>query len=148
MVARFARIDEEIVGSPRRELFARLGVRAGTRFLVRSDTTPAARDVQSAEAVAMLRAGRVAEQIGPLYARNDSDAIDLLTAADAETEGDTFIDVPVGNQHRFADVLESLGYSGRRTFTRMVKSSPRDHESTGKAEEPARIYAIAGPEYG
>jgi GNAT superfamily N-acetyltransferase len=87
------------------------------------------------------RDGRTCAQIGPVVAEDAATASALTMTALAETPGPVCIDI--GDQHSsLADDLKVAGFSPLLPFIRMIhgRSEPYDN--------PARIFAIAGPELG
>jgi GNAT superfamily N-acetyltransferase len=87
------------------------------------------------------RDGRGAWQLGPVVASDAETAIALMRAALKGLSGPVMIDVP--DHH--AVVVEWLGASGfvaERPYTRMLL----DHDRP--LDDPARVFAIAGPELG
>lgn len=89
----------------------------------------------------MGRDGRIASHVGPLIAEDDAVAQALLTHALAAIDGPIFLD--------FADAkaatgrwLAEAGFASSRPFTRMLlgRNAPFD--------DPQRIYAVVGPEFG
>jgi GNAT superfamily N-acetyltransferase len=87
------------------------------------------------------RDGREATQIGPLSADDEVAAIALLDAALARAAGRVYVDV-VDHHGTFRSHLERHGFAPQRPLTRMLR---------GRADpfdDPARVFAIAGPELG
>ncbi|MEJ2119612.1 MAG: GNAT family N-acetyltransferase [Alphaproteobacteria bacterium] len=87
------------------------------------------------------REGREAHQVGPLVANNPDVAIGLARAALGGIDGPVYLDAPDA-QAEFVAWLASSGFALQRPFFRMYR---------GRAEgfdDPAQIYAIAGPELG
>lgn len=123
------RLDEAAFGAGRAALIG--------DFLGRSDTVT----IRGGDTgFAMLRRGRRAWQAGPIVAAAEDQAIDLLQRL--ITPGvPIFIDVPqrwtqIGNR------LRALGFSIQRSFARMALGRK---ETFG---DPARLFAVAGPEFG
>jgi GNAT superfamily N-acetyltransferase len=85
------------------------------------------------------RDGREATQIGPLVAQNSATAIGLLDAALGSASGRIYID-SLENHAEFNAHLATRGFTIQRGFTRMLlgRVVPFD--------DPARSFAIAGPE--
>jgi GNAT superfamily N-acetyltransferase len=93
-----------------------------------------------ASGFAVLRAGRRAEQLGPIVAASERSAIALLDRALAAAPGAVFIDVPT--RPAFAAALAERGFVRQRPFVRMaLGETPALHAS-------ARAFAVAGPEFG
>ncbi|MGP0090209.1 MAG: GNAT family N-acetyltransferase [Xanthobacteraceae bacterium] len=87
------------------------------------------------------REGRRATQVGPLIAEDAEIAIRLLQAALAAIEGPVFIDVP--DRHAKVQAwLAARGFAVQRGYMRMLlgRSQPLD--------DPSRVMAITGPEFG
>jgi GNAT superfamily N-acetyltransferase len=87
------------------------------------------------------REGRRATQVGPLIAEDADIAISLLQAALAAIEGPVFIDVP--DRHAKVQAwLAERGFTVQRGYMRMLlgRSKPLD--------DPRRVMAITGPEFG
>lgn len=89
----------------------------------------------------LSRAGRTATQIGPLIARRQSDAVDVLDQAIAVIDGPILIDVPDRNS-TVADLLGRRGFTVERPFIRMALGR---RSAFGSADH---IRATAGPEFG
>jgi GNAT superfamily N-acetyltransferase len=87
------------------------------------------------------RDGRVVRQFGPLVAEDEAAARALLVAALDAVPGPLAIDL--ANRHvALAAWLAAQGFAPERPLTRMVLG--RD----GAFDDPARYFAIAGPEFG
>jgi GNAT superfamily N-acetyltransferase len=87
------------------------------------------------------RDGRRWTHVGPLVADNAGIAIELLDAATAEIAGPVLIDVP--DHHPEVQAwLQERGFMVQRGYVRMLRgrSTPID--------DPGRVMAIAGPEFG
>ena len=95
---------------------------------------------RAGDGFALSRRGRISRQVGPIFAENEADAIDLLHAILAAGEGPVFLDVP---DHHAALVaaLEALGFTRQRPLLRMVRGPQRFADT-------ARLFALAGPELG
>ena len=94
-----------------------------------------------ASGFAVLRAGRRAEQLGPIVAASERSAIALLDGALAAAPGAVFIDVPMAAAS-LAAALGERGFVRQRSFIRMaLGDTPALHAS-------ARAFALAGPEFG
>ena len=87
------------------------------------------------------RNGRVATQIGPLFASSPEAAITLFRAALAKISGPVFVDVG-DHQSSFVAILKEFGFQVQRTFLRMAKNRKLPF---GRKEN---LYAMAGPELG
>jgi hypothetical protein len=87
------------------------------------------------------RDGRVASHLGPLIAESDAIAQALLTRALCAISGPLFIDL-ADEKSATKAFLQQQGFAVSRPFTRM---------SYGRAirfDDPARTFAVVGPEFG
>jgi GNAT superfamily N-acetyltransferase len=87
------------------------------------------------------REGREAHQIGPLVAEAPYIAIALAHAALGAIAGPVYLDAPDA-QGAFVSWLKARGFAQQRPFFRMYRGRARGFD------DPARIFAIAGPELG
>ncbi len=126
-----AAVDAPVFGAQRQTLLANLYARRGTLGFEAADGS----------GYALIRRGRVASYLGPVVAGSAHDAIALIDAATMSTPGRIFIDVPDA-QTEIAGWLGTHGFTLQRPLLRMALG--RD-ASRG---DPARVFAIAGPEYG
>jgi len=128
------KIDEVItcdigaMGFDRRELLQELGGRPGSRL------------VSSGDAMALVRDGRCARHIGPLFATTPAHALALVENLVASEQGAILIDA-VANQTQFLNGLTDSGWTIERPFQRM-----RFGRATSQAAELP--FAVAGPEFG
>jgi len=120
--------DRGAMGFERSALLREFAGRSGSRV------------VSQGGALALVRDGRTARQIGPLYANDAADAVTLVEAIAASEAGALLIDV-VGGHSVFLDNLTSAGWSIERPFQRM-----RFHRAI--APGPELPFAVAGPEFG
>jgi GNAT superfamily N-acetyltransferase len=120
--------DRRAMGFDRSVVLSALLERAGSRLVARGS------------AVCMIRGGRTARQIGPLFAEDASSAIELIDGAIRAGPGPFLIDV-AGDQHGLVDRLIAGGWAVERSFQRMRFGLVRTH----RVEPP---FAAAGPEYG
>ena len=122
-------LDAAAFGAARSFLIRDFLGRASTRALV------------SDAGFVIRRKGFRADQIGPLVAADTHGAERLLGAALSLGAGPVFLDVP-DHQQSLAAILEALGFSVQRPFTRMAlrRSTPPG--------DPARLFLTAGPEFG
>ena len=89
----------------------------------------------------VARDGRRCAQIGPVVADNAATATALTMAALANIPGPVCIDV--GDHHAsFVGSLTAAGFSPLLPFIRMI------HGRSEPYDDPARIFAIGGPELG
>ena len=94
-----------------------------------------------AKGFALLRAGRRAQQIGPVIAADERAAMALVEQALAAASGRVFIDVPT-RWTALAALLDGRGFVRQRTFRRMALG---DSPALSSSE---RVFALAGPEFG
>jgi GNAT superfamily N-acetyltransferase len=124
MIAR----DRRAMGFDRTALLRELGGRSGSQL------------VSHGGAMGLIRGGRTARHIGPLFADHVDSATALIeTIAQAET-GPILIDV-VSEHDEFLKNLSNSGWAIERPFQRMRFG----RAATQGAEPP---FAVAGPEYG
>lgn len=91
---------------------------------------------------ALGRPGSNFNQVGPLIADDEDIAIALLEQALVPSAGQPAV-VDADDRHRlFATRLRELGFAPQRPFIRMTRGEP------GAFGQPARQFAIAGPELG
>ncbi|MCD9819516.1 hypothetical protein QIH85_26010 [Bradyrhizobium japonicum] len=91
-------------------------------------------------AIALIRDGRTARHIGPLFANNAAPALALVHAIARSETGPILIDA-VASQAAFLDGLTASGWTIERPFQRM-----RFGLATTAAKETP--FAVAGPEFG
>jgi hypothetical protein len=94
----------------------------------------------------LVRRGHRAWQLGPLVARDETSALLLLRRALAALGGRIFIDVP-RCWAALTGALAGLGFTPQRGFVRMAWSAEGAAVPTGPAV-PARVFVLAGPEFG
>lgn len=127
---RIAEADAAALGAPRPELLAGLAA-SGAPALI-ADT---------GSGFALGRPGRVATQIGPVVAEDESTAARLIEAAIAAVSGPVLLDI--ADRHKgIADLLHARGFVPRRPFLRMALAQATPLGT------PAQLYAAAGPEFG
>jgi GNAT superfamily N-acetyltransferase len=97
--------------------------------------------LQSGEAVAVMRRGERATQLGPLIAPSLESASRLLAGALALARGPVFLDLLEGSTG-LAPLLETCGFRIQRPFRRMALG--RDT----LPGDPAQLVCAAGPEFG
>jgi hypothetical protein len=120
--------DRRAMGFDRSALLGELGGRSGSRL------------TSHRGALALIRDGRKARHIGPLFAEDAASAMAIVDAiANLET-GPILLDT-VHEQHEFLEHLIRSGWSIERPFQRM-----RFGPATTEASELP--FAVAGPEYG
>jgi Acetyltransferase (GNAT) domain len=101
---------------------------------------PASQLVSHGSAMALIRGGRTAGHIGPLYADDTASAAALVEAIVQSETGPILMDV-VDDQQEFLKSLTGSGWAIERPFQRM-----RFGLATTKAT--SLPFAVAGPEYG
>ena len=127
-VEEFAAQDRLAMGFDRSALLAELGARPGSRLW------------SSGEALALVRDGRKARHIGPLFAGSPDQALALVNEIVRSETGSLLIDA-VHEQEEFLRGLTGSGWVIERPFQRM-----RFGRTTMlSAELP---FAVAGPEFG
>jgi GNAT superfamily N-acetyltransferase len=120
--------DRRAMGFDRSALLRELGGRSGSQL------------VSHGSAMALIRDGRTARHIGPLFADDGGSATELVeTIAQAET-GPMLIDV-VSEHDEFLKNLTKRGWTIERPFQRMRFGRVAIQD----AKPP---FAVAGPEYG
>ncbi len=101
---------------------------------------PGSRLLSNGGAVALVRAGRTAGHIGPLYADSADRALAMVDAIVRSGTGSLLIDA-VSTQQGFLQGLTGSGWKIERPFQRM-----RFGRATAKSAESP--FAVAGPEFG
>jgi GNAT superfamily N-acetyltransferase len=127
------RYDAQTFGADRSKLLNRLRGRSPAELVALRDG--------SITGFLLGRDGRVASQLGPLIADNDTTAQALLVRGLGAVDGPLYIDVPDAKT-AFLGLLAAHGFTPERPFTRMLHG-----RSTG-FEDAARTYALVGPEFG
>lgn len=120
--------DRRATGFDRTALLAAFGHRAGSRIVAANG------------AIALVRDGRTARHIGPLFADDPAVALSLVTAIARSESGPVLIDA-VASQSAFLEGLTASGWTIERPFQRM-----RFGPVTAPAVELP--FAVAGPEFG
>jgi len=111
-----------------------------SRLLGELSRRPGARVVTHESAICLVREGRAARQIGPLYADHGAAAAGLIEGIIRTAPGRYLIDV-AADQQQLMDSLHGDGWTIERAFRRMRFGQTR----TMGTELP---FAGAGPEYG
>jgi GNAT superfamily N-acetyltransferase len=124
----FAACDRSAIGFGRSDLLRELAARAGSRL------------VSNGKAMALVRDGRTARHIGPLFADHSDHALALVGDIAAGEIGPLLIDA-VAERSDFLKGLSDRGWTIERPFQRM-----RFGRATTQAAEPS--FAVAGPEFG
>lgn len=122
-------LDETVFGAARPRILIDLAER-GPSFMT-----------QSRDGFVLGRAGRHAQQVGPLTAPDGAAALELLDAALSTAIGPVFLDA-FNEQKQFAEALGARGFTIQRPFTRMARGRPSPFGDSDRA------YAAAGPELG
>jgi GNAT superfamily N-acetyltransferase len=120
--------DRRAMGFDRSALLRELGGRSGSQL------------VSHGGAMALIRDGRTARHIGPLFADDTAAAIALVETIARSEAGPVLIDV-VSDHGEFLQHLTTSGWTIERPFQRM-----RFGRITAQGAEPP--VAVAGPEYG
>lgn len=100
--------------------------------------------VRVGEAVALVRAGRTARQIGPLLADHEPSAAAALDHIAAGVANAIYIDVP-DDRPLMRATLQAAGFQAQRGFARMALSP--DGRTPPAGNDPSLLHAIAGPEF-
>jgi GNAT superfamily N-acetyltransferase len=124
----FITCDIGAMGFSRRALLGALAARPGSRLLSNGD------------AMALIRDGRTARHLGPLFADTPTSALAMVRDIQATESGPILIDA-VATQDVFLKGLTDSGGTIERSFQRMRFG----RATTQAAELP---FAVAGPEYG
>ncbi len=124
----FTARDRLAMGFDRGALLTELKGRSGSRLLSNGD------------ALVLVRDGRKARHIGPLFASGPDQALAMVNEIVRSESGSLLIDV-VNEQQEFLKGLTGSGWTIERPFQRM---------RFGRAPaQPAELpFAVAGPEYG
>jgi hypothetical protein len=120
--------DRRCMGFARNGLLAEFFGRRGSRL------------VSNGDAIALVRDGRTARHIGPLFSDRPDRALALVDAI-ARTESRPLLIDAVSTQDEFLRGLTSSGWTIERPFQRMRFG----RATTQAAELP---FAVAGPEFG
>jgi GNAT superfamily N-acetyltransferase len=124
----FLTLDISAMGFGRRDLLEELSERADSRLY------------SSGDAMALIRDGRTARHIGPVFAESAAHALAIVSDIAAGESGPLLIDA-VASQDAFLNGLVDAGWVIERPFQRM-----RFGRATTKADELP--FAVAGPEFG
>lgn len=124
----FLTLDLSAMGFDRGDLLQELSERPGSRLYSNGD------------AMALIRDGRTARHIGPVFAENAAHALAMVRDIAASESGPLLIDA-VASQDAFLKGLTEAGWTVERSFQRM-----RFGRATTKADELP--FAVAGPEFG
>jgi GNAT superfamily N-acetyltransferase len=124
----FIAADRSAMGFERRLLLTEFAGRSETRLLSHGD------------AMAIVRGGRTARHIGPLFAETSQRALALVDAIVHSEPGPWLLDA-VNSQTEFLTGLAGGGWTIERPFQRM-----RFGRATARGEQLP--FAVAGPEFG
>ncbi len=127
-LSEFIARDVGAIGFSRRDLLSELGSRAGSLLASNGD------------AMALVRDGRAARHIGPLFASDAGHALALVADIAGRETGPLLIDA-VAEHADFLEGLVDAGWTIERPFQRM-----RFGQAIAPSSEPP--FAVAGPEYG
>ena len=127
-IEKFVARDRLAMGFDRNTLLREISGRSGSRLL------------SNGEALALVRDGRKARHIGPLFADGPDQALAMVSQIVRSETGPLLIDA-VNEQEEFLKGLTGSGWTIERPFQRM---------RFGRAAAlPAELpFAVAGPEYG
>jgi GNAT superfamily N-acetyltransferase len=125
----FIRRDREALGFERSKRLGEFYARGGSKL------------VSNGAAAALIRDGRTARHVGPVYADRTDPALALMDAIMAEEHAAVLIDA-VASQTSFLDELVARGFTLERPFQRMRFGAP------ARALTPPTMLAVAGPEFG
>jgi GNAT superfamily N-acetyltransferase len=120
--------DRRTMGFNRSALLRELGGRSGSHL------------ISHGSAMALIRGGRTARHIGPLFADGAGSVTALIEMIAQSETGPILIDV-VSEHSEFIENLTNSGWTIERPFQRMRFG----RTATESAEPP---FAVAGPEYG
>jgi GNAT superfamily N-acetyltransferase len=120
--------DRRATGFDRTALLSAFAQRSGSRI------------VSANGAIALVRDGRTARHIGPLFANDAAEALTLVDAL-ARSETDPLLIDIVASQSAFLEGMIASGWTVERPFQRM-RFGPA---TTAGDEMP---FAVAGPEFG
>jgi GNAT superfamily N-acetyltransferase len=126
--ASFSARDTGAMGFARDALLAEFAGRSGSRR------------VRTGSAMALVRDGRTARYIGPLFADSADEALALVQAIARSERGPLLLDA-VHSQSKFLEALTDSGWNVERPFQRMRFGGP----AIQSGEPP---FAVAGPEFG
>lgn len=124
----FFACDSDAIGFSRRDLLSELGNRPGSLLL------------SNGEAMALVRDGRAARHIGPVFATDAASALALVTAIAGHETGPLLIDAVAEHEDLLKGLVDA-GWHIERPFQRMTLGPAHAHAA-------ALPFAVAGPEYG
>lgn len=124
-------LDAEVVGSRRAFLINDFVCRPNTKSFMSHDGS----------GFIIIRQGRRASQIGPIIARSQDEAIELISAATNGAKNSIFLDVPAASL-QIGQWLKNHGFTKQRSFMRMALGRTQPFGITNK------LFSSAGPEFG
>jgi GNAT superfamily N-acetyltransferase len=124
----FITCDSGTIGFSRRDLLSELGNRPHSLL------------VSNGEAMALIRDGRAARHVGPVFATDAASALGLVADIAGRETGPLLIDA-VAEHAAFLEGLLDAGWHIERPFQRMTFGPAH-------AQAVALPFAVAGPEYG
>jgi GNAT superfamily N-acetyltransferase len=127
-IGEFVTCDIGAMGFDRSDLLRELSGRTNSKL------------VSDGDAMALVRDGRTARHIGPLFADTPAHALRLVHDIAANETGPLLVDA-VATRTEFIDGLANCGWTVERPFQRM-----RFGRARSQADEPP--FAVAGPEFG
>jgi GNAT superfamily N-acetyltransferase len=131
-ITEFMTCDISAMGFDRRELLRELAGR------------PRSKITSNGDAMALVRDGRTARHIGPLFADTPDRALALVREIVRSERGPLLIDA-VATQDAFLKGLTAGGWTVERPFLRMRFGNENDDDNALATEPP---FAVVGPEYG
>ena len=131
-ITEFMTCDISAMGFDRRDLLRELAGR------------PRSQLTSNGDAMALVRDGRTARHIGPLFADTPDRALALVEEIVRSASGPLLIDA-VATQEAFLKGLTAGGWTVERPFQRMRFGNDNDDDNALATEPP---FAVAGPEYG
>jgi len=120
--------DRRVTGFDRTALLTAFAQRSGSRIVAANGS------------IALIRDGRTARHIGPLFADNAAEALDLVDAIERSETRPLLLDA-VASQVPFLEALTASGWTVERPFQRM-RFGPATTTGEGLP------FAVAGPEFG
>lgn len=131
VLAALAELDQQAQGFGRRRVLEHLGGR------------PASRCARDPQALALVRAGRGADHVGPVLAASEDAAAALFTRVVGALPGAVLADVP-DQRPLMRAALQAAGFEPQRGFARMALIPAGQALPAGR---PAFLHAVAGPEF-
>lgn len=132
---RLALYDRPLTGMERPSILVHLALRQPGRAWIAED------EAGKIVGFVLGREGRVATSLGPVVADSEAIAVALIEKAAAAAPGPFIIDVPQAHR-RVQAWLEARGATSPRGYMRMTLGGARG------LDDPAHLFALAGPELG